>query len=670
MCGMIKDDRIYQVLLKYNFDLFRGDKNITEYMREHCNQFYCDICDAVKGDNSFLGEDFVNLLKDELGELQDICLIIPEILELNDRGLIKATYEKGFQLFERMKPYFYTRYSWRENGGFYYRIRQGDFRIKAGEDSKEKKMQLFHIKTTLRNRVGAYRYSVAGSPCLYLASDRELAWFECGMPKQFSYCQMLIDEDNDNGLVLVDFSFRPVDVLSSITCWLLNARRQDKKDVDVYYKFLLRYIMIYPIAAACSVKVKDRNTKFVEEYVFPQLFMQWIRETDEFDGVRYKSSLNTNLVDGMGAINIALPVKEYRADGLDRRLAEKITVSDIGYLDVNSDFQKYNDILEKIKDYINGIQMFMNQVPFYGDYMIELTDVCKCVIKTYNALMEGNYQNSELIFSYLDLLYAHASLLYANRDFKIQECINKTEARHRQAIDEEKLKEQFEEFHQLMNQILHKKNLSMQQTDQIKKQQKRIPQITTRLEQIDKVLNKLYEDNALGTIPQDRYEQMSQKYSEEYYALKAELATLQEQLSAYENAGGRAQKFLKLTERHAAFTDLTPAILNEFISRIEVHERDQKRARYAIQHISIYFNYIGKFENEVTQLAEPTEQEIRQMREEIEEAKKEKSRAYHRQYSREYRARKLEKQREYDRMKAREYRAKKKAQAAAAQPTQ
>ena len=111
-----------------------------------------------------------------------------------------------------------------------------------------------------------------------------------------------------------------------------------------------------------------------------------------------------------------------------------------------------------------------------------------------------------------------------------------------------------------------------------------------------------------------------------------------------------------------------PAILNEFISRIEVHERDQKRARYAIQHISIYFNYIGRFENEVTQLAEPTEQEIRQMREEIEEAKKEKSRAYHRKYSREYRARNLEKQREYERIKAREYRARRKAQTAAAQP--
>ncbi len=82
---------------------------------------------------------------------------------------------------------------------------------------------------------------------------------------------------------------------------------------------------------------------------------------------------------------------------------------------------------------------------------------------------------------------------------------------------------------------------------------------------------------------------------------------------------------MKLTERHAAFTELTPAILNEFISRIEVHERDQKRARYAIQHISIYFNYIGKFENEVTQLAEPTEQEIQQMRGEIEEARRKRA---------------------------------------------
>ena len=49
-----------------------------------------------------------------------------------------------------------------------------------------------------------------------------------------------------------------------------------------------------------------------------------------------------------------------------------------------------------------------------------------------------------------------------------------------------------------------------------------------------------------------------------------------------------------------------------------------------------------------------------QMREEIEEAKKEKSRAYHREYSKADRAKNLEKCREYEKLKAREYRAKKK----------
>lgn len=94
-----------------------------------------------------------------------------------------------------------------------------------------------------------------------------------------------------------------------------------------------------------------------------------------------------------------------------------------------------------------------------------------------------------------------------------------------------------------------------------------------------------------------------------------------------------------------------------------MHERDVKRAKYVVQRIEVYFNYIGKFENELTKQIEPTEQEMIQMREEIEEAKREKSRAYHRAYSKEYRAKNIEKCREYEKVKAREYRAKKKLQA-------
>ena len=60
---------------------------------------------------------------------------------------------------------------------------------------------------------------------------------------------------------------------------------------------------------------------------------------------------------------------------------------------------------------------------------------------------------------------------------------------------------------------------------------------------------------------------------------------------------------------------------------VQLCERALTSLKYFCEDAPDY--HIGRFENELTQLAEPTEQEIRQMQEEIEEAKKEKSRAYH-----------------------------------------
>ena len=215
-----------------------------------------------------------------------------------------------------------------------------------------------------------------------------------------------------------------------------------------------------------------------------------------------------------------------------------------------------------------------------------------------------------------------------------------------------------EEFESLV-----KNSLAKEQTEEIKKQKKRIPQITDRMEQIERVMNKLYEDNALGNIEANRYELLSRKYAEEYYSLKTEQEKIEERLSEFENANQRAKNFIKLAESYSDFEELTPTAINEFINKIVVHERDVKISKYAVKRIEVYFNYIGKFENELTKEIEPTEEEMIQMREEIEEAKNEKSRAYHRAYSKEYRAKNLEKFREYERIKAREYRARKKLQA-------
>jgi DNA invertase Pin-like site-specific DNA recombinase len=217
---------------------------------------------------------------------------------------------------------------------------------------------------------------------------------------------------------------------------------------------------------------------------------------------------------------------------------------------------------------------------------------------------------------------------------------------------------------------LVKNSLAMQQTVDTKKKQKRIPQITNRLEQIDKVINKLYEDNALGNIDEDRYQQLSQKYSEEYYSLKKELEETQEQLSDQANASQRAKKFIKMVENYCAFDEVTPTAINEFISKLVVHERDVKGARIAVQHVEVHFNYIGTFENEITAVPVPTEEELERQREEQAQAKREYERAWRRNWHKEYRANNIEKLREYQRFKAREYRAKRKQQQFSGQPAE
>lgn len=451
---MFKKDDIYHVLYKYDFDLFRGNKGIREYMDDHLKKYYSDIEEATKGDNPFLGEKFVDLLRDKLAFLKEICKEIPAILELYDDGFLKEAYMRSDAFFDKVQEEFIIRFSWPKQDGCFYRIRQGDFRINNPSDSKEKKKEMFHIKKELRNRIGAYRYSVAGYPCLYLASHEELAWFECGMPKKFSYCQMLLEEDGVNALKLIDFSNRPVDFLSIVDSWLISAKHQSEAQTLKKYDVLLRYIMSYPLAAACSVKVKDRGNKFVEEYIFPQLLMQWIRKNDKVDGVRYKSSLNTNLVRYMGAINVALPVKKFREDGLDERLTQAIAISDIGYFDVSDEFCKYEKVLKEIEEFKNRLFSYAIDTPVAGLYVMEIIEMCECVIKTYTAIMEDNYTNSELIFSHLGSLYEHADLLYKSCDMKIQQCIDRALPHEKEEISQDTIREHFREFHDLMSKIL------------------------------------------------------------------------------------------------------------------------------------------------------------------------------------------------------------------------
>lgn len=51
---MIKDDTLYQVLLKHNFSLFKGNMCISDYLENHLKQYFSDVIQAKNGENKRL----------------------------------------------------------------------------------------------------------------------------------------------------------------------------------------------------------------------------------------------------------------------------------------------------------------------------------------------------------------------------------------------------------------------------------------------------------------------------------------------------------------------------------------------------------------------------------------------------------------------------------------
>ena len=91
------------------------------------------------------------------------------------------------------------------------------------------------------------------------------------------------------------------------------------------------------------------------------------------------------------------------------------------------------------------------------------------------------------------------------------------------------------------------------------------------------LLCKIYEDNALGKLPDKRYEFLSHQYETEMAGLEEEVKDLQESVSGHMDGTTSAKKFMALIRRYQDFDKLTNVMANEFIDKIVVHERLQRK---------------------------------------------------------------------------------------------
>lgn len=137
-----------------------------------------------------------------------------------------------------------------------------------------------------------------------------------------------------------------------------------------------------------------------------------------------------------------------------------------------------------------------------------------------------------------------------------------------------------------------KNQMAEKATRDIKSVKSELKKINKRIAQLEKILNKLYEDRALEKITEERYLLMNSNYENEYNELKERKNVLSHQIEKIETTECNAETFTNLIEKYLNITELNARILNELIEKIVVHEKEIINGE-KFQMVEIYYKFVG-----------------------------------------------------------------------------
>ncbi len=156
--------------------------------------------------------------------------------------------------------------------------------------------------------------------------------------------------------------------------------------------------------------------------------------------------------------------------------------------------------------------------------------------------------------------------------------------------------------------MLAKKNNAMRQKE-YKRLQQAVESGTKRIAEIDRLIEKVFEQNASGILSDERFAKMLQNYEAEQKKLIQEVADNQQTLQNAEQQVVDLRLVLRTLREMTDIQELTPTLVNSLIERIEVHNNDKYDGHCHVK-VDIYFTAVGMIDI-------PTEKEIQAMVEEI-----------------------------------------------------
>lgn len=133
-----------------------------------------------------------------------------------------------------------------------------------------------------------------------------------------------------------------------------------------------------------------------------------------------------------------------------------------------------------------------------------------------------------------------------------------------------------------------------EQEKEIQNKKKQMAKIQKRITELDKIFKRIYEDDITGAISHERFLKLSAEYETEQKDLQKQADEFQKETAEFDRQQIDFNQFRHIVQKYVGITELTPAIVNEFVKKIIVHAPD-KSSRHRVQKIQILFNFIGEF---------------------------------------------------------------------------
>ena len=136
------------------------------------------------------------------------------------------------------------------------------------------------------------------------------------------------------------------------------------------------------------------------------------------------------------------------------------------------------------------------------------------------------------------------------------------------------------------------KNSEKELNKELKQNQKDYEQAQARIVTLDRIIQKLYEDNVFGKISDERFKKMSLGYESEQKELTGKVAALKEKLESDKEQSLNTERFLALVKKYTEIKTLDAEIIRAFIDKIIVFKAEKVDGKRQ-QRIRIFYNCIG-----------------------------------------------------------------------------